>query len=156
MTLYLVVNRKESGNGVSPDALMAHACTKTLFFLAAVCLPKTHNPCQLSILSVCLFVFIPSWMCEWYRPGKRGQNRMFSSVKLNPQPNIGNIPSVFNWSSINSCLFPATTMVLFDDVKPQLRKLLKLSEGQLVNWELFYHKKIPKYLSMGAFISTVP
>lgn len=32
-------------------------------------------------------------------------------------------------------------MVLFYYVKPQLRELLKLSEGRLVNWELLYHLK---------------
>lgn len=33
--------------------------------------------------------------------------------------------------------------MLFYYVKPQLRELLKLSEGQLVNWELLDHKIFP-------------
>lgn len=67
MTLYLVVNRKERLKEVSPDALLAHVCIKTVFvfLLAAACLPETLNLCLfLAQDLVCLFICLFSSLLE--------------------------------------------------------------------------------------------
>lgn len=148
MTLYLVVNRKETRKEVSPDALLVHACIKLVFALSGSWVSSRDTkplpaPCSAFCLFIYLFVFIPSWSVSGIDQGKRNRTECSQVWNWTLSQMLEMFPQ-FNWSSISSCLFPDAFWLCQAPAE-----LLKLSEGQLINWELLYHKIIPSTWAWG-------